>query len=171
MSSELAVNYLGLELSTPVIIGACPLTIEPETVRQLVDAGAGALVLPSMLQEQIVHNMIKASDPLGAISKSGYQPQMDRYNSGIENYLWPIGSMKSHCDVPIIASMNGASEGSGLDYAKEIESAGADALELNFQTAAFDPDTTSEATQAKLCHIVAGVVDCVSIPVAVKISK
>ena len=85
MSGALAVNYLGLELTSPVVVGACPLTMETETVRQLVGAGAGAIVLPSMLQQQIVYRQMKVSDPLGANERSGYQPQQDKYNGGADD--------------------------------------------------------------------------------------
>ncbi len=171
MTGELAIQYLGLDLTSPVIVGACPLTIEPETVRQLVEAGAGAVVLPSMLQEQIVHRLMKPTDPLGAIERSGYQPQQDKYNGGAEEYLRSITALKRTCAVPIIASMNGASSGDWLDYAMEIELAGADALELNLQSAVFDPEVTSDAIESNLCNIVKGVVDRVRIPVAAKISQ
>jgi dihydroorotate dehydrogenase (fumarate) len=171
MSGELSVNYLGLELSSPVIVGACPLSIEPETVRQLINAGAGAIVLPSVMQEQLIHRLMKPTDPLGAIERSGYQPQQDKYNGGADNYLRSIELLKRSCTVPVIASLNGASLGDWLDYAKEIEAAGADALECNVQTVNFDPESTSNEIESGLCEIVASVVSRVSIPVAVKLSQ
>ena len=168
MAGELSINYLGLSLDSPIVVGACPLTIQPETVRQLVGAGAGAVVLPSILQEQIVYRNLKASDQLAAISKSGYQPQQDSYNGGADNYLDSIESLKRTCNVPIIASMNGASKGDWLEYGKEIQSAGADALEVNVQSRIHDPETTSDTIEADLCDMVADLVNQVSIPVAVK---
>ncbi|WP_404309568.1 dihydroorotate dehydrogenase-like protein [Neorhodopirellula lusitana] len=171
MSEVLTTKYLGLELVSPVIVGACPLTIEPETVRQFVGAGAGAIVLPSMLQEQIVHRMMKPTDPLGAIEKSGYQPQQDRYNGGAERYLETITDLKQTCPVPVIGSMNGSSPGPWLEYAKEIESAGADALEINLQQAIFDAHQTSGDIESRLCDLVHQVVEKVTIPVAAKISQ
>ncbi len=171
MSGELSTHYLGLELASPVIVGACPLTIEPEMVRQFTAAGAGAVVLPSILQEQIVYRQLKPVDPLGAVERSGYQPQQDRYNGGPENYLRSIKSLKRACSLPIIASMNGVSSGDWLDYAGEIEAAGADALEFNVQSAIFDPDTSSSTIESGLLAIIKGVVDRVSIPVAAKLSQ
>ena len=171
MSGALAVNYLGLELTSPVVVGACPLTMETETVRQLVGAGAGAIVLPSMLQQQIVYRQMKVSDPLGANERSGYQPQQDKYNGGADDYLRSIASLKKTCSVPVIASINGVSKGDWLDYAKEIESAGADALEFNVQSAVFDPKITSDLIESKLCDAVVSVVERVSVPVAVKITQ
>ncbi|TWU46692.1 dihydroorotate dehydrogenase-like protein [Rubripirellula reticaptiva] len=171
MSNELAVNYLGLQLTSPVVMGACPLTIQPETVRQLVDAGVGAVVLPSMLQEQIVHRQLKSTDPLRAISDSGYQSQQDKYNGGADNYPGIIANLKRVTCIPIIASMNCASKGDWLAYAEEIESAGADALELNVQSAIYDPHTTAATIESDLCEMVADLVSRISIPVTVKVSQ
>ncbi len=171
MPNLLAVNYLGMPISSPVIVGACPLTIQPETARQFVDAGAGAIVMPSMMQEQIVYRRMLSTDPLGAIEKSGYQPQQDNYNGGAENYLHSISSLRKTCRVPIIASLNGFSSGDWLEYASEIESAGADALELNLQSAVYDPNTPSDEIEANLCGIVAAVAERVSIPIAAKINQ
>jgi len=171
MPGQLGVTYLGLELSSPVIVGACPLTIQPETVRQLVVAGAGAIVLPSMLQEQIVHRIMKPSDPLGAIERSGYQPQQDKYNGGAENYLRTIALLKETSGVPVIGSLNGASDGAWLDYATEIESAGADAIEFNLQHAVFDADETADHVEARFCNMIRQVKERVTVPVAAKISQ
>lgn len=171
MSGELAVNYLGLELTSPVVVGACPLTKEPETVRQLVGAGAGAIVLPSMLQEQIVHRQMKPQDPVGAISRSGYQPQQDRYNGGADDYLQTIQRLKDSAGVPIIASMNGSSPGEWLSYADELQAAGADALEFNLQSAIFDRNEPADAIEARLASMIRDVCGRLTIPVAVKISQ
>ncbi|WP_436714438.1 dihydroorotate dehydrogenase-like protein [Roseiconus lacunae] len=171
MSGELSVDYLGLELSSPVVIGACPLTKEPETVRQLIQAGAGAIVLPSILQEQIVHRRMKTDDPLGALSHSGYQPQQDHYNGGADGYLQTIENLRKLFDVPVIASLNGSSEGQWLGFAKEIESAGAHAIEFNLQQVVYDELETSNDAEARMCDMVRQVRDQVQIPLAAKISQ
>ena len=171
MSKELTTTYLGMELSSPVVVGACPLTIEPEHVRQMVAAGAGAIVLPSMLQEQITYGIMKAVDPVGAISESGYQPQQDRYNGGTANYLQTIRHLKTLCNVPIIGSLNGWSEGPWLDYADEIQAAGADALELNWQRGLSDPNESCEAVEARLIDLAGNLCNRLSIPVAVKLNQ
>ncbi len=170
MPSALSVYYLGIELVSPIIVGACPLTTDNETVRHLVAAGAGAIVLPSMLQEQLVHHKLQQTDPVDASERSGYQPQQDKYNGGVDQYLATIRSHKKSFAVPIIGSLNGSSIGQWLDYAKEIESAGADALELNLQSAVFGPETSSASIELNLCDMVAETVRRVSIPVAVKIT-
>lgn len=171
MNHELAVTYLGLELISPVIVGSCPLTMEPETVRQLISAGAGAIVLPSMLQEQILHARMKPLDPFAAIEQSGYQPQQDKYNGGTEKYLETIRLYKDTYRVPIIASINGTPSADWLDYAKEIESSGADALEINLASVIAGPDQTASQIESELCDMVKRVVQTISIPVAVKIGQ
>jgi dihydroorotate dehydrogenase (fumarate) len=171
MSGELSVKYLGLELPSPVFVGACPLAMESETVRQFIGAGAGAIVLPSILQEQVIHRLMKPVDPLNAIEQSGYQPQQDRYNGGAEGYLRSISSLKETTRVPIIASINGHSGGAWLRYAKEIESAGADALEFNLQSTIIDANASSDSIESSLCNMVADVVGQISIPVSVKITQ
>lgn len=171
MSKELTTTYLGMELSSPVIVGACPLTIEPEQVRLMVAAGAGAIVLPSMLQEQITYRIMKPNDPVGAISESGYQPQQDRYNGGTENYLQTIRHLKAQFNVPIIGSLNGSSEGPWLDYAGEIQAAGVDALELNWQRGVSDPNESCESVEARLIDLAGTLCNRLSIPVAVKLNQ
>ncbi|MCA9181966.1 MAG: dihydroorotate dehydrogenase-like protein [Planctomycetales bacterium] len=171
MTNALSVNYLGLELSSPVIVGSCPLTIAPEAVRQFVGAGAGAVVLPSMLQEQIVHWQTRADDPLAALTNSGYQPQQDKYNGGVENYLATIAELKKLETIPIIASINGGSAGAWLEYAKHIENSGADALELNWQPIIADPNESAAEVEGQLCDIVRTLSASVTIPVAVKLNQ
>ncbi len=171
MSKELTTKYMGMELSSPIVVGACPLTIEPEHVRQMVCAGAGAIVLPSMLQEQITHTMMKLHDPLGAISESGFQPQQDQYNGGTTEYRETIRNLKKLCQVPIIGSLNGSTEGPWLEYAEEIQAAGADAIELNWQDGMSDPHESCEAVEGRLIKLVTNVCNRLSIPVAVKLSQ
>ncbi len=171
MTNPLAIKYLGLELSSPVIVGSCPLTINPESVRQCVLAGAGAVVLPSMLQEQIVYRQLQSSDPTVAIARSGYQPQQDKYNGGVDSYLATIAESKKLEQVPIIASLNGGSSGPWLEYAKQIEVSGADALELNWQPMIADPNVTSAEVEQQLCELVQSLCASVTIPVAVKLNQ
>ncbi|MDA8743533.1 dihydroorotate dehydrogenase-like protein [Rubripirellula amarantea] len=171
MSSELSANYLGLQLDSPVIVGSCPLTMSPESVRQFVLAGAGAIVLPSILQEQIVHQQLQASDPMAAIEQSGYQPQQDKYNGGVDCYLKTLELLKQRESVPIIASINGGASGKWLDFAKQIESSGADALELNWQPIITNPDEPAAEVESKLCDIVHKLCASVTIPVAVKLNQ
>ena len=171
MASDLTTRYLGMELSSPVIVGACPLTIQPKLVRQLIDAGAGAIVLPSILQEQIDYAQMKAHDPLEAKDSSGYQPQQDKYNGGTENYLATIRQLKSNHQIPIFASMNGSVAGDWIDYAREIEASGADGLELNWQPVVSSPGESAEHLEECLCELVRRVRAVVGIPIAVKLNQ
>ncbi|MEO8270877.1 MAG: hypothetical protein ABI557_14225 [Aureliella sp.] len=171
MSTGLSVTYMGMELQSPVIVGSCPLTSDPETVRQLIGAGVGAVVLPSMLQEQIVYRQLKNSDPLAAIDSSGYQPQHDKYNGGVEAYLRTIEHHKVNFRIPVFASLNGMGSGDWLDYAREIEAAGADALELNLQSVISESSESSDKIENELCENVQQVCASVAIPVAVKLGQ
>ncbi|KAA5543057.1 dihydroorotate dehydrogenase-like protein [Roseiconus nitratireducens] len=171
MVELLKTRYLGLDLSSPIIVGSCPLTIESEAVRQMVGAGAGAIVLPSVLKEQIVHAKLKETDPLRAIEESGYQPQQDKYNGGVEHYLDTIRHLKSGQSVPVIASMNGGVTGDWIEYAKGIENAGADALELNWQPMLTSPGEPAASIEEKLCALVRDLTGMLQIPVAVKLSQ
>ncbi|GAA5509666.1 dihydroorotate dehydrogenase-like protein [Novipirellula caenicola] len=170
MASELACSYLGMELDSPVMVGSCPLTMEHETVRQLVDAGAGAIVLPSILQEQIQHRKWMQTSPEHAIQRSGYQPQQDKYNGGTEKYLRTIEALRAAESVPIIASMDGLEDGDWIDYAKEMEASGASALEFNWHPSVFSPSESAEEIEERVCVIVRHLCASVSIPVAVKLS-
>ncbi|EMI18587.1 dihydroorotate dehydrogenase 2 [Rhodopirellula maiorica SM1] len=171
MPSELACCYLGMELESPVLVGSCPLTMELETVRQLVDAGAGAIVLPSILQEQILYSRLLKNSPEHAIERSGYQPQQDRFNGGTEKYLQTIETLRANESVPIIASMDGIDDGDWIGYAKEIEASGANALEFNWHPAIFSPSESAEEIEERVCVIVRHLCASVSIPVAVKLSQ
>tara|TARA_R110002049_G_scaffold50370_3_gene143104 strand:+ start:145822 stop:146865 length:1044 start_codon:yes stop_codon:yes gene_type:complete len=171
MSSDLTTHYLGLELKSPIIVGSCPLTIEPELVRQLIDAGAGAVVLPSVLEEQIVYARMKYDDPLAAIEKSGYQPQHDKYNGGVENYLRTIRHLKANYPVPIFGSINGGISGDWIHYTKEIEDSGADGLEINWQPVVATPEQTADQVEEQLCEIVRRTRDLINIPIAVKLNQ
>ncbi|WP_044301429.1 dihydroorotate dehydrogenase-like protein [Rhodopirellula sallentina] len=171
MSDDLTTTYLGMELRSPIIIGACPLTIEPETARQMCDAGAGAVVLPSILQEQVTYSMLKRDAPVAAIHESGYQPQQDRYNGGVDNYLPTIQRMKETLPVPVIGSLNGASDGQWLAFAKEIQNAGADALEFNWQRGMYDPNESADAVEDRLVEISRDLCERLSIPIAIKLNQ
>ncbi|MFG0290111.1 MAG: dihydroorotate dehydrogenase-like protein [Rhodopirellula sp. JB044] len=171
MSDDLTTTYLGMELRSPIVIGACPLTIEPETARQICDAGAGAIVLPSILQEQVTYSMLKRGAPIAAIQESGYQPQQDRYNGGVDNYLPTIERMKENLPVPVIGSLNGATDGQWLAFAKEIQNAGADALEFNWQRGMYDPDESADAVENRLVAISRDLCETLSIPIAIKLNQ
>ncbi len=174
MRLDLSVDYLGLELRSPVVVGACPLTLEPEKVRQLALAGASAVVLPSLFEEQIVHQMILNDvEPTPEEERAEwiyYRQQEDRYNGGPERYLHTIRQLTSSLEIPIIASLNGCTSGHWLDFAQELERAGAHAIELSIRPELSDPAISSAQVEDAILQCVQAVCDNVTIPVAVKLS-
>lgn len=173
---DLTSDYLGLRLRSPVILGASPVAGDLEAARAAVQAGAGAVVMYSLFEEQI----IQASRALDAQLEHGaevfaeatsYLPDMQVYKDvGPEGYLQQLRDLKEALDVPVIGSLNGISAGGWLDYAEAIEEAGADALELNCYRVSADPGEGSAPIEDELVALIEQVTSKVSIPVAVKLS-
>lgn len=169
-SVDLETSFMGLKMNSPVIAGSSPLNINPETIRMLVTAGVGAIVLPSILQEQLIYQSIVKSSPLNAIEQSGYAPQQDDYNGGPVQYLETIKKVKSAFSIPLIASIHGASPGEWLDYASKIQDAGADALEVNWQIGRCDPNESGDQIEARMLHWLSQIRARVTIPIAFKMN-
>ena len=172
---QLATTYLGLPLKNPVMPGASPLVDQLDNVRRLEDAGAAAIVMHSLFEEQITNDQIAefahTENPSESFSEAtSYFPRMEDYVLGPDRYLEQISSIKEMVDIPVIGSLNGTSLGGWTDHARLIEQAGADALELNVYYVATDPDEPGIAVEQRTLDILQGVKDCVSIPVAVKLS-
>lgn len=170
MPSDLTCSYLGLSLNSPVVVGACPLTLEPESLRQMVSCGAGAVVLPSIFQEQLAYQEELQRESLEKSTDRSLALKRERYNSGLDGYLANIRRIKGDASVPVIASLNGYGDGQWLDFAKRIEASGADALELNIQPLVKSWQQTAAEIEAALCDIVRKVCASVTIPVAVKLT-
>jgi len=174
MTINLSTKYLGLNLKNPLVIAACPLTGKIEWLKRLEAAGAAAAVLPSLFEEQIEHDemeMTKARE-FGTESFAEaltYFPEPQEYRSGPEEYLELIGQAKKAVKIPIIASLNGTSKGGWVRYAKTMQDAGADALELNVYYIATDVDMTGREVESRYLDLVAAVKESVSIPLAVKV--
>jgi dihydroorotate dehydrogenase (fumarate) len=169
MLAKLACTYLNLTLKSPVIVGACSMTLEPESLRQLVECGAGAIVLPSIFQEQIAMQDQPSQDSQQASRHN--DTKQEKYNSGPDGYLASIQRIKQLVSIPVIASMNGYRDGSWLGFAKNIEASGADALELNLQPIITGAQQTSDEIETQLCEMVQTISNSVSIPVAVKLTQ
>jgi dihydroorotate dehydrogenase (fumarate) len=174
MSVDLSTRYLGLALKNPLVVSACSLTGKLDTLRRLEDAGAAAAVLPSLFEEQIEHDEMAVHNFFEATSEAfpealTFFPEVDDYNAGPDRYLQHLRDARAALSIPVIASLNGVSTGGWLRYAKLIQEAGADALELNVYLVATDPDETAEAVEARYVELVADVRRAVSIPLAVKI--
>lgn len=171
MTSQTACEYLGLSLQSPIVVGACPLTVEPEKLRQLIACGAGAVVLPSIFQEQLTSQGQLPIDPIAASDLAAQDFRQQIYNGGTDQYLSSIQEIKRLSTVPVIASLNGYSAGSWLDFAKQVAARGADALELNVQPVIADPQQSTESIETGIVEIVRRICQSVSIPVAVKTTR
>jgi dihydroorotate dehydrogenase (fumarate) len=172
---DLTSTYLGLALRNPVVASASPLSKRVETVRRLEDAGVGAIVLYSLFEEQITHQSLELDHYLSVGTQSyaeslSYFPDLDRYNIGPEPYLEHVKRVKRAVSVPVIGSLNGVSSGGWIDYARRIEEAGADALELNLYFVPADPEKWGAELESMYLELVADVCSEVQIPLAVKLS-
>ncbi|MGH7145678.1 MAG: dihydroorotate dehydrogenase-like protein [Planctomycetota bacterium] len=173
MNIDLRTEYLGLALRNPLVVAACPLTGWLETLKRLRDAGAAAVVLPSLFEEQITHeeSQVQALQEFHAESYAEsltYFPELEDYNTGPRYYLNLIADAKRTLDIPVIASLNGTTKGGWLEFASKIQAAGADALELNIYHIPTDIDATSLEVEKRYLDIVAAVRSRVKIPIAVK---
>ncbi|MDK2970428.1 MAG: hypothetical protein PWP23_183 [Candidatus Sumerlaeota bacterium] len=171
---DLTTNYLGFELQSPLVVSASPLCQEIANIRRMEDAGASAIVLHSLFEEQINIESNTLDTYLSQGSESygeatSYHPDLPSYKIGPDAYLEHILKAKAAVDIPIIASLNGVSPGGWTDYARLMAEAGADALELNIYFTPTDMNMTSEAVEATYVDLVKSVKQTVKIPVAVKI--
>jgi dihydroorotate dehydrogenase (fumarate) len=172
---DLSTQYLGFELPHPFMPGASPLVDDLDTVRRLEDAGAAAIVLHSLFEEQITREQVATTRHLDAPSEGfaeavTFFPDPPGFVLGPEEYLEQIRRIKAAVSVPVIASLNGTTEGGWLTYARLMENAGADALELNFYYLATDFDESGEILERRTLQMLESVKHGVSIPVAVKLS-
>ena len=174
MTPDLSTTYLGFELAHPIVPSASPLTGSMETLRTLEAHGAPAVVLPSLFEEQLEHDSLQFAELLGMFhggeSSDGYFPQMDDYNTGPDSYLGLVSVARRSLSIPIIASLNGTSAGGWTRYARQIEEAGASALELNIYALSGDPDVSGAEVEERYLEIVSSVAEVVNIPLAVKTS-
>jgi len=171
---DLTTKYLGLKLRNPLVPSASPLTEDMDNLKRLEDAGAGAVVLHSLFEEQLTQEKesIENTLALGEISPeaTSYFPTPAEYRLGPEDYLEHIAKAKKAIHIPVIASLNGVTNGGWIDYAKEIAKAGADALELNIYYIPTDFNMTSAQVEDRYLSIIKAVRKAVSLPLAVKFS-
>lgn len=172
---DLRTSYLGLELAHPLMPGASPLVDDLDTVRRLEDAGASAIVMHSLFEEQLTGEMLATHAAIDGQSDSfaealSFLPSPSDFRLGPEEYLEQIRKVKQAVKVPVVASLNGTTLGGWLAYARMMEEAGADALELNVYQLATDPEETSQSIERRTLAMVRAVAGAVMIPVAVKLS-
>jgi dihydroorotate dehydrogenase (fumarate) len=172
---DLRTRYLGLALRSPLVASSSPLTGSLDSLRRLEDAGVAAVVLPSLFEEEITEEALAVHGALEAGAGSfaealDYHPGRASYETGPEPYLELVAAAKRALRVPVIASLNGDTPGGWLEYARLVEGAGADALELNLYQVAADPAHSSAALEARDLELVAAVRAAIGIPLAVKLS-
>ena len=158
---DLTTSYLGLTLKSPLLASASPLCESVDNLRRMEDAGIAAAVLPSLFEEQLTYE----SEALD------YFPDLRTYNMGPEGYLELIHRSKKCLSIPVIASLNGVSDGGWVRYAGLMQEAGADAIELNLYSLVTDPSVSSSQVEQDYCELVSHVKASVTIPVAVKLSQ
>ena len=172
---DLSTKYLGLSLKNPVVASSSPLTKDLDNIRRMEDAGASAIVMHSLFEEQLnidseeLDRHLSSGDSVGA-EAMGMYPDLANYNIGPDAYLEAIVKAKAAVNVPIIGSLNGVSTGGWTRYARLIQDAGADALELNIYYLPTDPTQTSESVERQYCDLIREVRSSVGIPIAVKVS-
>ncbi|HYV82229.1 MAG TPA: dihydroorotate dehydrogenase-like protein [Pyrinomonadaceae bacterium] len=171
---NLASRYMGLSLKSPLIVGSSPLTEDLDTVKQLEDAGAAALILPSLYEEEITNEQLSdffSTETYGDSfpEASSYIPEPESA-PGPDEYLEHLRRVKQAVGIPVMASLNGSTPGGWMNYARLMEQAGADAIELHLYHAASDPDISAAEVESQLLQTVWEVKGELRIPVAVKIS-
>ncbi|MGD9722945.1 MAG: dihydroorotate dehydrogenase-like protein [Pirellulales bacterium] len=172
MTTDLSTKYLGLKLANPIVVSACPLTGELDVLRKLEDFGAAAAVLPSLFEEQFETKATDAEStphPTKFLDNLAYFQELKEYNRGPAAYLQHLTAAKKAVAIPIIGSLNVTGPGDVVRYAKQIQEAGADALELNIYVVPTDPNVTSQQIETRYVELVAAARNQISIPLAIKI--
>lgn len=172
---DLTTEYLGLKLKSPIVVSSTPLSESISNIRRMEDCGAAAVVLCSLFEEQLALESKALDSDLSRGTNSfaeslDFLPEFSDYRQGPDTYLEHVRKAKAAVSIPILASLNGATSGGWIRFAKELEQAGADALELNTYSLATDERISSEEIEKQIVELVEGVKRSVGIPVAVKLS-
>jgi dihydroorotate dehydrogenase (fumarate) len=173
--TDLTTTYLGLTLKNPIVASASPLSKKIDSAKKLDEAGVGAIVMYSLFEEQIIHESLELDHFLTRGTDSfaeamSYLPDSGSYATGPGKYLDHVTAIKKAVSVPVIASLNGVSKGGWTKYARHMQDAGADAIELNLYYVASDPNLTSVELEDAYAELIADVKGSISIPLAVKLS-
>ena len=173
--ADLRSKYLGLELANPLVASASPLSKQLDSARNLEDAGAAALVMYSLFEEQLLaeerqYERFMHHQSLGHGEAQSFLPDQPGFQSSLDQYLEQLQSLKAHLDIPVIASLNGVSELGWVNYGRDLQDAGADALEINIYYIPADADEAALDVERRYLDVLAHLEDAVSIPVAVKLS-
>lgn len=173
--ADLKTRYLGLDLKNPLVPSASPLSRDLDSARNLEDAGAAALVMYSLFEEQILaeekhYERFLHNQALGHGEASSFLPDLPGYQSSFEKYLSQLEALKQHLDIPVIASLNGVSEEGWVEYGRELESAGADALELNVYYVAANANESAADVEQRYLDVLTQLKNVVRLPIAIKLS-
>lgn len=172
---NLKTKYLGIEIDTPFVVGSSPLAADLDKARRLADAGAGAIVMPSLFDAQIDQEAQRTIDDIEraadlSAEATGYFPRPDEFRFGPDQYLEQIRRVKEAVNIPVIGSLNGTSVSAWTDYAKLLEQAGVDAIELNCYYVAGKAYESAAQVEDRMVRILSAVKASVKVPVAVKLS-
>ncbi|MEK7670697.1 MAG: dihydroorotate dehydrogenase-like protein [Bacteroidota bacterium] len=172
---DLSTNYLGMHLKNPIVPSASPLSRSLDNMKKLEDAGAAAIVMYSLFEEQIAHEAAELNHYLSYGTESfaeslTYFPESQEYNLGPDEYIELLHEAKQNLGIPIMGSLNGISSGGWIEYAKKIEQAGADALELNVYYIPTDPELSGQEVEDRYLEVLHAVRHELKIPVAIKLS-
>ena len=173
---DFSTQYLGLKLSGPIMVSSTPLSENIDNVKRMEDAGASAIVLVSLFEEQLALESKALDDDLSRGTDSfaeslGYLPDLSDYRMTQEVYLEHLRKCKNAVKIPILASLNGATPGGWVRFAKDMEQAGADAIELNTYALATSKSQTAAYLEGQILELVAAVTSAVNVPVSVKLSR
>ncbi|MBI2757055.1 MAG: dihydroorotate dehydrogenase-like protein [Chloroflexi bacterium] len=172
---DLSTTYLGLHLKNPLVASASPLSKKVEQVQRMEEAGIAAVVMHSLFEEQIIHESLELDHYLTRGTNSyaeaiTYLPDSGSYSLLPEKYLTKVTELKKAVNIPVIGSLNGVSKGGWVRYARLIQEAGADALELNLYYLPTDPAITAQELEDTQVDLVADIKSSIKIPLAVKLS-
>lgn len=175
MTVRMTTQYLGLELPSPIVASSSPVTGDLDRLVAAVEAGAGAIVLPSIFEEEVeaeemaMHRGLEAGAGVFGEASEGYLPEPVGYEPSVERQLEHLSAAVGAVDVPVIGSLNGVSPGGWVRYAGRLVDAGAAAVELNLYRMPSNPDETAESVESEYLGLVETVRDAVDVPLAVKI--
>lgn len=172
---DLSTNYLGMRLKNPLVPSASPLSKNLDTAKRLEDAGAAALVMYSLFEEELraeeaMLDRFLVYAELGHGEAEGFLPDHGTFRSGLDAYLEQLQRLKSTLEIPLVASLNGVSRSGWVELGRQLQQAGADALELNVYHIAADPQQTSEAVEARYVELLEMLRQAVTIPIVMKLS-
>ena len=172
---DLRTTFLGLDLRNPLVPSSSPLSRDLDMAKRLEDAGAGALVMYSLFEEEIerennVLEQLTGYQDIGHDEASSYLPMHGEYKTGLEDYLEQLRRLKDALEIPVVASLNGISLDDWVEHGKELQQAGADALELNIYYVAANPDESSVEVEARYIELLSALRREVSLPISMKLS-